>query len=82
MPSSTSPVRTSAMIKVPRKVPRMLPTPPDMAVPPMTAAAMASSSSPVPWVGVTVRRKDREMIADSPAASAVIRKRPASPAWS
>ena len=39
------------MIRTPMSVPTMEPEPPDMDVPPMTTAAMALSSSPLPLPG-------------------------------
>ena len=38
------PLVSTLMMKAPMIVPRMVPTPPDSEVPPMTTAAMASSS--------------------------------------
>ena len=41
-------------ISTPMTVPTMVPRPPDSRVPPMTTAAMASSSYRVPWVELPV----------------------------
>ena len=43
-PATDRPMRRVLMRKAPMTVPTMLPSPPDRDVPPMTAAAMASSS--------------------------------------
>jgi len=43
-PSRLSPLRKTPMIKAPMRVPRMCPSPPSRLVPPITVAAMASSS--------------------------------------
>ena len=53
----------------PMTVPRMLPLPPKMLVPPSTTAAMASSSSPVPMSLRVVVTLETKMM----AASAAIR---------
>src|ERR1019366_6117089 len=70
--SETSRGLEAGWMKAPRKFPSMLPTPPRMGVPPMTAAAIASSSMPVPCVGVTVWRWPREMRLAIPAARAPV----------
>ena len=49
-----SPFFSVAMIKTPISVPTIVPDPPDMDVPPITAPAIALSSSPLPLPGMTV----------------------------
>ena len=53
-PTEERPFFKVDMIRTPMSVPTMEPEPPDMDVPPMTTAAMALSSSPLPLPGVMV----------------------------
>ena len=45
---STSPLRSTPISSAPTTVPKTLPTPPKSEVPPITTAAITSSSSPSP----------------------------------
>ena len=51
MPMWTAPVRITVMRSAPKTEPRMLPSPPASGAPPMTTAAMTSSSRPTESVG-------------------------------
>ena len=52
MPMMTRPFASDMMTRLPTTVPRIEPVPPVRGVPPMTTAEMASSSKPVPTVGL------------------------------
>ena len=57
MPSRFSPLRSTPMISAPMRVPPMVPEPPSRLVPPMTVAAMASSSYIMPAMGCAELRR-------------------------
>ena len=54
------PLVSTAMMSAPMTVPMMEPLPPWSDVPPMTTAAMASSSSPMPPVGWAELRREAD----------------------
>ena len=56
-PTRIMPLKTTARMSAPTSDPITVPSPPVSAVPPMTAAAIAGSSSPSPvWDDAVVRR--------------------------
>ena len=55
------PIRTTEMISAPTSVRQMLPTPPVMAVPPTTTAAIAGSSSSLARVGEPLASRPARM---------------------
>ena len=57
------------MIRMPISVPNMEPSPPDMDVPPMTTAAMASISWPSALVGTAESRREESSSAATPQHS-------------
>ncbi len=54
------------MMQAPMMTPSTLPEPPASDVPPITAAAMASSSQPVPVSGCAELKRETRMIPERP----------------
>src|SRR5690606_4103662 len=65
--SMLRPLSTLAMMSAPKSAPEMLPYPPARLVPPMTQAAMASSSKPFPALAVAALRRAVRMTPARPA---------------
>ena len=62
------PLLSTPSIIAPTSVPTMAPRPPEIAAPPSTTAAMASSSKPSPALGCPLIRRE---VSTSPASAAV-----------
>src|SRR3954447_21155733 len=69
-PTKVMPTRTTEMMSEPTSVRQTLPTPPVIAVPPTTTAAMAGSSSSLARVGEPLARRPARMTPAKPAKAA------------
>jgi hypothetical protein len=68
-PTKVMPMRTTEMIRAPTSVRQMLPTPPVIAVPPTTTAAIEGSSSSLAKVGEPLASRPARM---TPASAAKV----------